>query len=874
MRIAITNSNGQIASTLAIFISCVIGVSLLVLPGCSCRPTPPTQTNNNNKKKNDPLANRNKKPEDDFEIADMDVLPNDKANESLQAQGQRNYIKPGHWFAATQRFKANKEDFLKGEFESFTARRNKEQRFDVRDTSFQLRVVRPAALPKGQNKTFDLLYFAPTSRGEMKSVWLYNDLNYIGGTTRLMVPPALPNKLKPYQHFMIVLSRNPERFTFLKVMRSIKPPTSSFSTSGIISDYMVSLPKFEVRADLPSNPLAWTTFAYIIWDDFDGGLLSRDQQRALLDWLHWGGQLIVSGPDSLDKLKSSFLADFLPATNGEVYPLTEEIIAPLNEHWTIPSAKSLPLRLAGQPEEAIRLELKEDAAYIAKTNEMIAERHVGLGRIAVTGFRLNSQAMVNWTEFDNLFNNCVLRRPPREYRNNKLGELEVTWAHSIDRSARKMETVRQLAEEENVTDEEGEDSTDAVADTFEKIEIDLQVDKPVRAPYESLLTSKLRYFSRDALENQVFDNPVANQLDVDLGGYGYDRQAGVGGWNDNSNCSQIVREVLTASGGIEVPNANFILVALGVYLLVLVPVNWVIFRTMDRVEWCWIAVPVIALIGTFSVVRLAQLDIGFARSRTEVAILETQPGYSRGHLTRFTGLYTSLSTSYELRFADSSALAMPFSSGQAIPDASIMAREVATLRLGDTVTDDAEKKRVRVRLQGISVSSNNTGMVHSEQMLDCQGPFTIRQVKADRYEISNKTAFKVRDIGLIARINGQVLMDWIGDMDPDYSTTFEFSGRADGEVVFAEWDDSPVLRESVADGEISLRKLFELGVDHHRLGEGDFRIVGWTDEEMPGMTIYPAASQKTFRTLVVGNLKYGDFATPLSDSNSAISFGK
>ena len=872
MQIAHTKSNGQIASNLAIVLTFVFAVSLLLSPGCSCRKSPTATTQN--KKKNDPLANRNKKPEDDFEIADMDVLPSDKANESVQAQGQRNYVKPGHWFAATQKFKANKEDFLKGEFESFTARRNKDQRFDIRDTNFQLRVVRPAALPKGQSKTFDLLYFAPTSRGELKSVWLYNDLNYVGGTNRLMVPPALPNKLKPYQNFMIVLSREPSRYTFLKVMRSIKPPTSSFSTSGIISDYLVSLPKFEVRADLPTNPLAWSTFAYLIWDDFDGGLLSRDQQRALLDWLHWGGQLIVSGPDSLDKLKTSFLADFLPATNGEVYRLTEEAIAPLNQDWTIPSPKSLPLTLAGQPEEAIRLELREDGAFIDKTNEMIAERHVGLGRITVTGFRLYSQMMVNWTEFDNLFNNCILRRPPREYKTNKLGDLEVTWAHSIDRSARRMETIRRIAEEEANDEDEDVDPSDKVEDSYEQINIDVQVDKPTRAPYESLLTSKLRYFSRDALANATFENPVANKLDVDVSGYGYDRQAGVGGWNDNSNCGQIVRDVLTASGGIEVPNANFILGALGVYLLVLVPVNWVIFRAMDRVEWCWIAVPVIALIGTFSVVRLAQLDIGFARSRTEIAILETQPGYSRGHLTRFTGLYTSLSTGYELRFADSSALAMPFSTGQAIPDASIKAREIATLRLGDTVTEDEEKKRVRVRLQGISVSSNNTGMVHSEQMLDCKGPFEIRQVKADRYEIANKTAFRIRDIGLIARINGQVFMDWIGDMDADYSKTFEFSGRTDGEVVFEEWENSAVLKESVADGEISLRKLFELGLDHNRLGEGDFRIVGWTDQEMPGMSIHPAASQKTFRTVVVGNLKYGQFATPMSDLNSALSFGK
>ncbi len=35
-----------------------------------------------------------------------------------------------------------------------------------------------------------------------------------------------------------------------------------------------------------------------------------------MDWLHWGGQLMVNGPDSLDLLKGSFLEPYLPATSG------------------------------------------------------------------------------------------------------------------------------------------------------------------------------------------------------------------------------------------------------------------------------------------------------------------------------------------------------------------------------------------------------------------------------------------------------------------------------------------------------------------------------------------------------------------------------
>jgi hypothetical protein len=44
---------------------------------------------------------------------------------------------------------------------------------------------------------------------------------------------------------------------------------------------------------LPSNALAWTNIAYLIWDDVDPSLLSPEQQQAIVDWLHWGGQLIA-----------------------------------------------------------------------------------------------------------------------------------------------------------------------------------------------------------------------------------------------------------------------------------------------------------------------------------------------------------------------------------------------------------------------------------------------------------------------------------------------------------------------------------------------------------------------------------------------------
>ena len=56
------------------------------------------------------------------------------------------------------------------------------------------------------------------------------------------------------------------------------------------------------------------------------------QQQALLDWLHWGGQLIISGGagQSFSLLRESFLGPYLPAeATGETVPLTQDDLRPL-----------------------------------------------------------------------------------------------------------------------------------------------------------------------------------------------------------------------------------------------------------------------------------------------------------------------------------------------------------------------------------------------------------------------------------------------------------------------------------------------------------------------------------------------------------------
>ena len=119
---------------------------------------------------------------------------------------------------------------------------------------------------------------------------------------------------------------------------------------------------------------------------------------------------------------------------------------------------------------------------------------------------------------------------------------------------------------------------------------------------------------------------------------------GVAGWNSFDDVSELSRATLREAAGIRIPDSRFVAYLLGIYLLVLGPVNWSFFRLLGRVEWAWAAAPVITLASAGAVVYLAQLDIGFARSRTELAISSCMAIIRVPTFTRYTAIFVVSTT--------------------------------------------------------------------------------------------------------------------------------------------------------------------------------------------------------------------------------------
>jgi hypothetical protein len=561
--------------------------------------------------------------------------------------------------------------------------------------------------------------------------------------------------------------------------------------------------------------------------------LSNEQQRALVDWIHWGGQLLVSGPESLDTLRGSFLEPYLPVRGGKAVELVGEDLALINDQWTEPIAvfRKRPLTPV-RPWSAVTLDLPDDGAPVdvlvssPQGKPLVVEGRVGRGRVVVTAFRLRERDLVNWPGFDGFLNGCLLRRPPREFsKRGDFRELHVEWWNA------------------------GEWQTDT------------------RMRLDPRAVTRVRMFSRDA--GYQYRPP----LKTEFGDYGQmiqqgDEDApaapGIGGWDDFNAVSSAARETIREAAGIEIPDASFVVWVLAAYLVILVPFNWMVFRLIGRIEWAWVVAPLIAVACAGFVIKLAQLDIGFARSNTEISVIELQGAYPRAHVTRFSALYTSLSTPYRVDCDNPAVLVQPF------------AVDATYAQPIGTVPDDVEYNRAaEVTLSGFRVLSNRTGLLHSEQVVDLAGGISLASdADAVRARVLNATDLELQQAVLLRR-NSQndVEFAWVGAMGAGSAADGVFEPTS-GERLRALW-----LNGSQQDADegmaLNLDRLVTVALNAEEMADGDVRLVAVAgDADLPGMAISPSAPQKRSAALVLANIHYGPTARPHPDKNSSRQFAK
>jgi len=804
---------------------------MAVLPGCGgCRKTPQQRQAEREKKEAERRARereRQKKQKPDLELGTLCSLPHEPKPESCP-------YKPGHWTAATLPAKANNFDLV-GELEMTVVDR-RGRPIGLPGMGYTSAGARQVALPKGQPKWLQSVIYVPPTGQE---AFVASRVNARTGRRGVFAKVHELDRMPAYQYHFVVLARWPTNlnYKYIAGLDSVKHPSDLSMGGAKLGYYRLQLLRADKQPALPFHGLFWTSIAHILWDDADPDALRIEQQVALLDWLHWGGGLIISGPDSLDALGNSFLGPYLPATSAGTRELGQPDFQELSARFTLPvhGKPGRQLRPVG-PWSGVKFDVHPRARLVPHTGGLLVERRVGRGRIVVSAFELDHPELTKWPGFDGFFNACLLGRPPRKFVANDF-EVRMRWADGRYH------------------------------------------------PFDPRVISKLRYFTRDTGKKLTI-SPQEDDLRYggEFGTLGFGEEQSrrdygpdVASWSDFNSVANSARESLQNAARIEIPQRTFVVWVVGVYLLILVPANWLAFRLVGRVEWAWAAAPVIAIVYTLVVIRLAQLDIGFARSLTEIAVVEMQGDYPRAHVTRYTALYTSLAAGYGFRFEDRGAQVQPFPA-VSVPEGFRLLPGQGLTRLQYRYVGD-------VTMRGFHVTSNTTGLVHGEQMTDVGGPILLADTPGGGYQLTNQTAFTLHEAGVIRRNeSGDLETAWIGTLTPEQVAIVRFRPLPDtvpsegqghdapnlhvGPLWAKERDRSGLTAPGAAKGQLNFRQLVELAEDPEELGPGDVKLIGWLDDEIPGLEVKPQSAQSRRAALVVARLRFGFGEDPQPDVNT------
>ncbi len=737
------------------------------------------------------------------QVAPFDVLP---------------YVKNNHWSTLSLEFRSNfvnYEGFLQSASET-----NGRPQVRLLDMPHAMIYRREALLPKEQTLQRSLQILLPQT-----SKQLILELSRPGAIRPDAGFEAIVQRLETHQMLIPVLSPDPSAFNVWTNFQATIPTSGDRDKATIDRQryYRLVMPQDPERPNLSPHSLTWTTTSHLVWDGFTSENLSRgplSQQQAILDWLHWGGQILVvaAGPN-VAALQESFLGPYLPATaSGRGASLVTEDLAALSEAYRPPrwqsemdepleSPRQFQIQAPKRYKEAVPiqpapnrplflagLEPKSEAGIVsyplgdAGEHLLAVERRVGRGRVLMLAVNPNDPALVEWPGMDTLIRRLLLRRPEEVWGGSErrafqlLGGPQLSWVRYVarDLNAQSVPTDR----DENLT------------------------------PLPGDLTPSLE--------------PVAAWLDT------------------ASEFPSKTRQTLEKASGITIPGSRFVLRVILSYLIALVPLNWFVCRfVLRRRELAWAIVPFLALGFAYAVERAAAYDIGFDSACDEIDVVELQGSYPRAHVSRFGSLYSTGRVRYEIAFPDdSTALALPMKS-------------VEGLR-GEEIEYSVFQSSPVPALTDFQVQPRSLAMFRAEAMVDLGGALQLVGGPGNG-KLVNGTDLDLHDAVLIDTAGRREF--WLGEVAHWPKTEPEQAAKAH-EVNLAMLEDrrsepSKALRgigwADVASYLQSLRDYRWPGPED----VGEIRLVAWTEAPHPGERLTPGVDRHRGFRLVVAHLRYG-----------------
>ncbi len=810
---------------------------LLCIAGCrGCKAFDPIDNADKKKKEKEKVTER-------FEVGPLQTLPSSSNSNEL-------FLKPGHWCDLRQQVRANLSD--EGLIISCSGVEGKApfRPLSILGLQMPFEFDRSASLARGQGKQLGYELFLPPSVADFEEDFVKSKAavrvsffpRTFGATLREETYPI--HVMDNYQNFLIVLSQSADRYQFLSGLSCMTWPSLDRSEEERISPFRVmSIVESEAQSSVPSRFATMMSVSHLFWNDCSGSAISETQQQAVLDWLHFGGQIVINGPEAQAGLKDSFLAPYLPLKSLRPATLTEKNWETFSQEWSIARFGERDIRQIALPRNreipAVDGVLAESASWVEGCEQFVAERSVANGRVVMTTFPIGEEAMIRWPSYGSFVNSALLRRPHREWFRGS-GVYAGTEASGDLRFAASFR---------------GQEMNPVVQNRVRVLGRDLGKLSSALASSASLKVESDSSLKRNKGANRNL-RPLSDSSNLQF-------RSDVGQLDNQALIAKAAIGGLQLESGINVPRVSTILKLLLGYFIVLVPVNWLVFRLVGRVEFAWLAAPVIAVIGAVVVAKTVQLDVGFSRSQNLFNVVEIHSGYQRGHVSSYLSLYTSLSTNYSVRYPDTSGILLPFISN----------------RSSESIKTDSAKLRYEYAAQtgaGLAsypVRSNSTSFIRGESMCDLGGMFSVdwNSESAGSVRFRNDSLLELKDAVLIGKTEAGILLT--GSMDRLLANS-----NSEIDLKAANWLNEPQQKPlgpevtSVRDFNESepqrLRDLEEQAaglpnqptvvamvasqiVQRHPLQPGELMVLGWNQDDLSGLAVSPKASQINAKSLMV-----------------------
>ena len=732
------------------------------------------------------------------------------------------YFKPNHWTLFHLELIANNSD------ETAEVRTSPESLLDTMDTPHAVQYRRLVHLLKEQVKISRLPVFLPEGRKGGKS--LESALYHPDGVLPIQ-PPGIDRQpltvLDSDQFLIVALSADPDNYRFLSTMQCVEPGSEALDEQPRDKRrYFALVTQLQPTKPLVADTaLGWTTTAYVICDDLDPGLLSARQQEALVDWLHLGGQLIISGGSAATRLEQSFLAPYLPADVvgsaqladlsklSGLYPTARTAEKPTPQPKPIPIQPNKPVyfaKLAPRPEAD-----KVEAPDLIGDVPLVVERQVGQGRVLMAAFSLYEPDLVkDWKEgYDTFWRQRIFKID--ETIPNASFQIGQTGRTYVRLPARKLSRLRLL-------------SRDFGAGTYKQRPVVQEKAKP---------------------EDEIFG---ATTVQVPGPRDELAEKDGVAEWRDTTPVPDAARQTLLAATGIKIPPPEFVLAAAISYLVVLVPLNWLVCRFgLRRPELAWLSAPVIILAFSVGIVRFARVNVGYDSTSHEIDVVELFAGYPRAHISRFTCVYSGSRGRYQFRYDDAAALALPMSIGNVQ-----RGKNVERIYLDWDMTEGFP-----MTLGRYEVVPRSIGMVRAEEMKMFAGPMRLLPgTDAGQWSLDNQTGWELWDCHLV---RGTELVR-LGDIKPGEHLQYPPPAQNATVSPAAVDENSAVHRIKETGGSMTghsttrelgdLSPLRMMALLEDRAIDSGTRLVGWAPKTVPGQQVHPKTDKAIGFTIFVVHL--------------------